>query len=329
MKVVITGANGFIGAALVHHFSAQGHEVVGLVQSFSHLWRLIDLDLDIHQGDVRRPESLVGVFAGAEWVVHAAGRLGEPGVPEDVYYDVHVTGTENVLRAVSADAPGARVLHISTPGVLGPLLAISPVTLPDETTPVAPSNPYERTKAVGEWVARQYAHKGMDIVIVRPEFVYGPGDVHVLGLFRMIQRGLFFYIGDGDNYCHPSYIDDVVNGMALCLVHGQSGETYHIAGERPERWRAFAGAIANALEVAPPRLHLPRSLAKAGALAGEVAGRVFGRTPPLSRTGVDFFSEDRGTSCAKARSELGYIPEVDIEQGTRLAVAWYRERGLL
>lgn len=328
-RIAITGANGFIGAALAHHFAARGDEIVGFVRDDSELWRLDDVAIELRYGDIRKPESLVGVFAGVDWVIHTAGKLGEAGVLEEVYYDVHVNGTRNVLQAVSAESPQARVLHISTPGVLGPLLRVSPTTFPDEATPIAPSNPYERTKAVGEWVAQQFTHDGLDIVIVRPEFVYGPGDVHVLGLFKMIGRGLFFYVGDGDNWCHPSYIDDVVNGMALALERGRSGEIYHITGERPERWRAFAEAIAVALDAKAPKWRVPRSLVLAGAIAGEEAGRLFGRKPPLSRTGVDFFSEDRGTSCVKAREELGYVPQIDIATGTRLAVEWYRERAML
>ncbi|MCO5196296.1 MAG: NAD-dependent epimerase/dehydratase family protein [Anaerolineae bacterium] len=328
-RIVITGANGFIGAALAHHFAAGGAEVVGFVRPDSELWRLDDVSLMLHTGDIRKPATLAGVFTGADWVIHTAGKLGEAGVPEEAYYDVHVNGTRNVLQAVSAESPSARVLHISSPGVLGPLLGISPTRFPDEATPIAPSNPYERTKAVGEWVAQQFAASGLDVVIVRPEFVYGPGDVHVLGLFKMIERGLFFYIGDGDNWCHPSYIDDVVRGMALALERGRSGEIYHITGERPQRWRAFAEAIASALDVKPPRIHVPRALVLAGAVAGEGLGKFIGRKPPLSRTGVDFFSENRGTSCVKARVELGYTPEIDIITGIRRAVAWYRERGLL
>ena len=329
MRIAITGANGFIGAALAHHFAARGDEIVGFVRPDSELWRLNDVPIELHHGDIRKPETLVGVFAGADWVIHTAGKLGEAGVPEAVYYDVHVNGTRNVLQAVSAESPGARVLHISTPGVLGPLPGGSPTTFPVEATPIAPSNPYERTKAVGEWMALQFAHDGLEVVVVRPEFVYGPGDVHVLGLFKMIERGLFFYVGDGDNWCHPSYIDDVVDGMALALEQGRSGEIYHITGEQPVRWRVFAEAIAAALDAKAPRLHVPRSLVLAGALAGEGVGRLFGPKPPLSRTGVDFFSENRGTSCVKAREEFGFDPQIDIKTGTRLTVAWYRQHAML
>ena len=120
MKIAITGANGFIGAALAHHFAARGDEIVGFVRPDSELWRLNDVPIELHHGDIRKPETLVGVFAGADWVIHTAGKLGEAGVPEEVYYDVHVNGTRNVMQAVSAESPHARVLHISTPGVLLP-----------------------------------------------------------------------------------------------------------------------------------------------------------------------------------------------------------------
>ena len=118
----------------------------------------------------------------------------------------------------------------------------------------------------------------------------------------MIERGLFFYIGDGDNWCHPSYIDDVVRGMALALERGRSSEIYHITGERPQRWRAFAEAIASRW-MSNHRVSTCHARSCWLVLAGEGWASLSAK-PPLSRTGVDFFSENRGTSCVKARVEL-------------------------
>ena len=199
----------------------------------------------------------------------------------------------------------------------------------DESSPLAPSNAYERSKALGEAVAAGFARDGLPLVVARPEFIYGPGDVHVLGLFRAIQRGLFFYIGDGTNTCHPTYVDDMVDGLLACLRRGAPGGVYHIAGPRPLPFRELAETIAAALGVPPPRRRVPVPLAWLGAAGLEAAGKLLGRDVPLSRTGVAFFSENRRSTYAKAERELGFVPRVELREGVERTVGWYRGEGLL
>jgi nucleoside-diphosphate-sugar epimerase len=231
--------------------------------------------------------------------------------------------------AASSKNERLRILHVSSAGVLGPIRNPREPEQMDETSPLAPSNAYERSKALAEQYAREYAAQGVPVLIVRPEFIYGPGDLHVLGLFRAIQQGLFFYMGDGQNTCHPTYIDDTVEGLICCLRQGRPGEAYHITGPRALTFRELAETIAGALGVPPPRRHVPVPLAWVGAVVLEAVGKLSGRSVPLSRTGVAFFSEHRRSTSTKAERELGFVPQVDLEQGIGRAAAWYREQGLL
>lgn len=323
-KVTITGATGFVGGALARAFCARGWRVVGVRRAGSQIPH--DLEIEWVEGDVLDLSSLGGgAFVGADAVIHAAGMLGRTGVPESAYSRLHVDGTRHVLDVVCHEAPGARVLYVSSPGVLGPIDG----TEADETTLLRPSNPYERSKAAAETVVRTYAARGMDVVIVRPEFIYGPGDTHVLGLFAAVQRGVFFYVGNGRSTCHPTYIDDAVDGMHLALEAGHSGEIYHITGPEPVTFETFGETIATALGVRAPWLRLPRWLAYGGAAGLELIGKLTGMTPPLSRTGVAFFSENRRFSWQKAHSELGYMPRYDLSTGVQQTVAWYQENGWL
>jgi nucleoside-diphosphate-sugar epimerase len=203
-----------------------------------------------------------------------------------------------------------------------------PVTM-DEASPLAPSNPYERSKAQAERYVHEFALQGLPVITGRTEFVYGPGDTHVLGLFRAIQRGIFFYAGNGRNTCHPTYIGDAVKGLLSCLRRGRPGEIYHVTGPRALTFHELAETIAKALGVPPPRWHIPVPLAQVGAAALELAGKLTGRPVPLSRTGVAFFSENRRSTSAKAERELGFVPLFDLEEGISRTVAWYREQGLL
>jgi nucleoside-diphosphate-sugar epimerase len=309
--------------------AAEGAEIRALARPNADRSALAELDVTWVEGDVTVPGSLRGFFEGADWVIHAAGMLGQAGVPEPFYHRLHVDGTRHVLAEAAETRDAAdgrpRVLYVSSPGVLGPITG-PPA---DETAPLAPSNPYERSKAAAEQVARQFAEDGLPVIIARPEFIYGPGDRHVLDLFRAIQRGLFFYVGNGRHTCHPTFIDDAVDGMLRCLQRGRLDHVYHITGPGSVTFRQLATTMAQALQVPPPRLVVPRWLAWLAAAGLELVGTVTGKAPPLSRSGVAFFSEDRRFSWQKANRELGYTPQVDLETGVRRTVAWYKEKGLL
>jgi nucleoside-diphosphate-sugar epimerase len=335
MKAVITGATGFVGGAIARRLVEEGLDVHVLARPTADLGRLAERPVTRISGDITEPATLTHAFDGTDWVIHAAGMLGRAGVAEETYVRVNAEGTRNVLAAVTeAQAAGRmpadlRVLHVGSAGVLGPLRRGDRATVFDETMPPVPSNPYERSKTLAENYAREFALSGLPVIIARPEFGYGPGDTHVLGLFQAIQRGVFFYIGGGRNTCHPTYADDMVDGLALCLWQGRPGEVYQIAGPRPVTFRELAETIARELGVAKPWVRVPRPLALAGAAALETAGNLMNRTMPLSRTAVAFFSESRRFSTTKARRELGYEPQVDLAEGVARTVAWYRTEGLL
>ena len=356
MKVLLTGATGFVGGAVARRLAAEGVELHALTLPGSDRSRLAGVPVTFHSGDITTPAGLDGLFDGATWVIHAAGMLGRAGVSAATYNRINAEGVGHVLAAVERawqqgrTAAGLRVLHVSSAGVLGPVrqagmkdeggrmssepplrdssFRLHPSSF-DESSPLAPSNAYERSKALGEAVAAGFARDGLPLVVARPEFIYGPGDVHVLGLFRAIQRGLFFYIGDGTNTCHPTYVDDMVDGLLACLRRGAPGGVYHIAGPRPLPFRELAETIAAALGVPPPRWRVPVPLAWLGAAGLEAAGKLLGRDVPLSRTGVAFFSENRRSTYAKAERELGFAPRVELRKGVERTVGWYRQEGLL
>jgi nucleoside-diphosphate-sugar epimerase len=215
---------------------------------------------------------------------------------------------------------------MSSPGVLGPVRG-APA---DEDAPLAPTNPYERAKAAAEEEVHAFEREhGARVVIVRPEFVYGPGDHHVLRLFQAIRRRRFFYIGTGRALCHPTYVDDAVRGVLAAFDRGALGRTYHVAGPRAVTIAELVTAIARALSVPPPRVHVPERAVRLAIRALRPAARAVGWTLPLDESGVDFFTFDRAFSIARARDELGWTPEIDVEEGSKRTAAWYEESELL
>ncbi len=325
MRVFITGASGFLGGSLARALAQEGAEIRALCRPATDRALLQDLPIAWYQGDVISRESLVNLFRGADWIIHAAGRLGQAGVSEDTYLNVNVDGTRNVMAEALATEGRSRVLHLSSPGVLGPT---GPHAL-GEDAPFVTTNPYERSKAAAERVVAEYAARGLPVVTARPGFVYGPGDRHVLGLFKSIERRRFFYIEGGRHLCQPTFVADAVGGMLACLRKGRVGEVYHLAGPQIVSFRELAETIASALSVPPPNLAMPRKLAMFLATALRALASVSGRTPALSPTAVAFFSEDRVVSWKKARDELGYLPRHDLPTGVAATAKWYREYGWL
>jgi nucleoside-diphosphate-sugar epimerase len=325
MRVIITGATGFLGGAVARALAEQGAEVHALARSTADRRVLEGIRVTWHEGDITVKESLSDLFEGAEWIVHAAGRLGQAGVPEEVYQRVNSAGTRNVMVAALATSNKPRVLHLSSTGILGPT-GREPAS---EDAPIAPTNAYERSKALAERVALEFAARGLPVVVARPGFVYGPGDRHVLGLFRAVQSSRFFYIDGGGHMCQPTFVADAVAGMLGCLRRGKTGQIYNLVGPNAVSFRQLGETMAAALGVQPPRWSLPRWLVMLGATGLEAVARINGGRPPLSRTGVAFFSEDRLFSWQKAHRELGYTPQHDLMTGLSISIAWYRRQGSL
>ncbi len=324
MRIAVTGATGFIGSALCRALQGAGHDVVALVRPNSDQLRIEDLNLTTRWADVSDETSLLMAFDGCDAVVHAAGRLGAFGISEEQYHQLHVEGTHNVMSAAQS-AEVKKVLYVSSPGVLGP----SEQEAKDESAEYAPTNRYERSKTEAELVVVEFAKIGLPVVIVRPEFVYGPGDTHVLELFKAVQKGRIFLIDGGQSYCQPTYIDDAVSGMMLALEIGRIGEIYHIAGQSALPMREFLGYIADAVGADQPTFSLPSKLLKPVATVAEKVGETVGIQPPLTPSAVDFFSTNYRFSTQKARVELGYRPTTAVKDGVKWAADWYREEGLL
>jgi nucleoside-diphosphate-sugar epimerase len=117
--------------------------------------------------------------------------------------------------------------------------------------------------------------------------------------------------------------------MLLCLTRGRVGEIYHITGPRPVSFRELGETMAAALDVRRPRLSFSKGLAMFGASGLQALAGLVDKEPPISRTGIDFFSEDRAFSWKKAHEELGYRPHVELKQGVQQSVTWYRQHDFL
>ena len=328
-RVLVTGGTGFIGQHLVHALLKRGTSVRVLVRSVGQdtARALAKRGAELVVGDVRDAQTLQAALQNVAGVFHLAGRLLVPGVPDAEYEQIHVTGTRNLLKAC-IDAEQLQVIvHCSTTGVLGP----TGTTKATEDAPYNPSTVYERTKTAGEQIANEIAQRyGLPMRIARPALVYGPGDLHLLGWFRAIQRGYYRIVGRGDNVLHPIYIDDLVDGLLRCAaVPTTSGRVYHLVGEQPLSIKDLAQSIARAVGRPLPRMHLPLSLALSAARVLEALPGIPPARLPLTRGRVAFMTQSRAYCGERAQRELQFAPQTKLEVGLRRTVAWYRSEGLL
>jgi dihydroflavonol-4-reductase len=231
MSNLVTGANGFVGAAVVRALIARGDPVRAMVRAGSNTVNLAGLPIEIVHGDVTDAESLQRAAAGCDTVLHVAAdyRLWAPD--ESAMYRTNIDGSVNVVEAAAA-AGVRRVVYTSSVAVLGIHADRSPA---DESTPVRFADmigPYKRSKFLAEQaVVRRAADLGLPLVTVNPSTPIGPGDFRPTPTGRIIvdaARGRMpAYVDTGLNVVH---VDDVANGHLLARDAGRPGERYILGG---------------------------------------------------------------------------------------------------
>ncbi|MBI3946625.1 MAG: NAD-dependent epimerase/dehydratase family protein [Armatimonadetes bacterium] len=326
MRVIVTGATGFLGARLVERLLARGESVRILARSRAKAKPLERLGAELVEGEITDREALRRAVRDVEVVHHLAGRLFAPGVPEAEYHRTHVEGTRALLAACREQTGLKRLVHCSTTGVLG----VTGDRPAGEDAPAAPTNAYEATKWQSELLVRTSQQEGFPATIVRPGLVYGPGDLHLLGFFRSVQRGWFRPIGSRAVWFHPIYVDDLVDAFILGAEHPLAvGECFHVAGREPVTVAGLAAAIAVVLDTALPRGVLPLPVARAAATLGGLLPARLKPLAPLTPSRLDFLTHSRVYDTGKAQRLLGFTADTGLHTGLIRAVAWYRERSLL
>jgi nucleoside-diphosphate-sugar epimerase len=337
--ILVTGGTGFLGQHLVRMLLAQGRRVRILARQLQKApsWRekrrekllnsLQQEGAELAWGDMTDIKAVRAAVSGVEQVFHLAGRLFIWGAPEQEYIDLHIEGTRGLLEACIHEGTLRAFVHCSSTGVLGPT-ENGPLS---EDAPVRPSNIYEATKAEAEQLALEaHSSAGLPVVAARPGLVYGPGDLHLLSWFRAIQRRYFRFVGSGDNQYHPVYVQDTVRGMLLCAESAAAtGRIYHLVGKEPASIRKLSEVIAETLSttINPRGLNI-RAAYAAASIIERLPGRA-GEPPLLTRSRVRFMTENRLYSGDRARKELNFSPEMDLDSGMKCTVEWYRREGLL
>lgn len=329
MKIVVTGASGFIGARLAALAAQRGDDVVAIGRinnpvEARRAQTLADAGIALLDVDIGDTAGLRRALAGADHVFHLAAAQHEANVGEDYFRRINVEGTRNILEA-AAEGGVARFVHGSTIGVYG-----SAVTGElSESSPTRPDNIYGVTKLEGERVALGFNAK-LPVTAIRISETYGPGDNRLLKLFKAVDRKRFFMIGSGLNVRQLIFVDDLIDGMRLAAESARApGEVFVLAGAETLTTRQTVETIAAALGVVPSSLRVPIWPFLALAVAMEKTMTPLGLQPPLHRRRLDFFRKSFHFSLRKAKEVLGFEPRTPFAEGARMTAQWYRENGLL
>ena len=322
--VLISGATGFVGEALALRLAHSGHIVHALYRSEAKTAALNHKNIKLFKGDLTDPATIDRAMKGCGQVYHLAAFAAVWTPDPEQIYKQNVQGTVNILE--SARKHGVkRIVHTSTAGVFGPSAARNI----SEKNPISDSHfiHYDRSKSLAELKVRTYVNEGMDVVVVNPTRIFGPGK---LGDSNGVTRLIVDYIagkwhvipGNGRSIGNYVYIDDVVEGHLLAMENGRAGEQYLLGGSN----LSFNEFFSILKEETGHRFYLIRvplfigiSIASIMLLIAKLTGRMPLITPGLLRR----YSHHWGVSSEKAGKELGYDP-VGFRIGLRKTLEWWQ-----
>lgn len=324
---LVTGATGFVGAAVARALAARGHRLRLLVRKGSERSNLSGIAAELVTGDLADPAGFAAAVQGCRYVFHVAAdyRLWVPDVA--AMRRVNVDGSVGLLRAAAA-AGVERCVYTSSVAALGLTKDGGPG---DEATPVdeaALIGAYKRSKYDAEQAVRALAAAGQDIVIVNPSTPVGPGDVKPTPTGQMVldaARGRMpAYVNTGLNVVH---VDDVAEGHVAALAHGRRGEAY-ILGSENLMLRDLLVMIAAQSRRRPPVVRLPVAPLMPLAWAMERVAALTGKTPLMTPDVLRMARKKMFFSSAKAIAELGYTPR-PAREAVADALDWFATRGML
>jgi nucleoside-diphosphate-sugar epimerase len=318
-RVFVTGARGFIGAALADRFAAMGAEVRGVDV-------VADADRGIVAGDVGAPGPWQDHAEGSDLVIHTAAIVSMRGTDPRAVWRVNALGTRNVIDA-AARAGAARLVHLSSVTVFG-------FAFPDgvdEAYPTEPNGvPYVDTKIASEaLVLRAHAAGEQAATIVRPGDVYGPRSRPWTILpVAEIRRRRMVLPARGRGIFSPVFIDNLVDGIVLAATReAGAGGVFTLTDGTGVTTREFFGHYARLLRRPLPTM--PTAPAVRLAAVAAAAARAARQETEVNAAAARYLARTGTYSIARARDVLGYAPAIDLASGMERTAAWLRAEGLV
>ena len=307
MKILVTGAGGYIAARLANQLAESGKQVRAMVRS-KESKLLQHPNIEIVRADILDKESLDKATKDISQIFHIAALANNWAKNEKQFFDVNVSGTENVIEAARKNSVG-RIVMTSTAGTIGHSLNNEPVH-ENIFEPQAFYSGYEKSKHDAEKLIFKMAKEGQDIVIVNPTRVFGPGPLvksnSVTKIIHKYVNGKWrFQPGTGNEIGNYAYIDDVIQGHFLAMEKGRAGERYILGGENAS-YSQFINSIADVHGKKYGLLKIPLGVFNVYGGFSDFLADTFSIEPMITKNWVKKYRQNWIVSTAKAENELGY-----------------------
>lgn len=325
--ILITGATGFVGNHLCGSLLQKGYALRALLRPGSRVDDLPYPEVERVLGNPFNPESLKDAFAGVEAVIHCAGAL--KGLGYEDYYRGNVLYTRNLLQAAKTCAPGLRkFVFISSQAAAGPSKRAFPDAI--AKTEAHAENPvsfYGATKLDAE---HEIEESGLPYVILRPSSIYGPKDHEFFPLFKMAKKGFLVLPGNGKNLLNLIHVKDFIKAIELGLESTLTHEKYHLCGPGIFSQLELARAAFKATGRKGVILKIPAWIARGFGYFNSFLGLISGKPLLLNHQKIrEALQEAWVLDSSKARIELGFHPEIGLQEGFAETFKWYLKEGWL
>jgi UDP-glucose 4-epimerase len=323
MKILLTGATGFIGRHLARALVGEGYEVHCLVRN-PELKCKLPSNVNIFYGDLTKIREMPECLEGVEVVIHAAAQLGHYGIPRDTYRAVNHRATVDLLE-MSIEHHARQFIFCSTPFVVGLGERLS-----SEDASYAPKGDYSESKALAEQSIQRKSPGKIHYTILRTNYVYGPGDTRRILLYKGIMRKHFVLTTSGRAHLQPTYVSDVVDGFLLAINNEKAyGQIINLGGEECTV-QDYLECIAKAVHSRLVKINIGYPLSVLGACTIDFISRLFFRKSGfVTKSRIDFLSLDHSCKIEKAEKFLHYKPRVSLEEGIDRTIRWAQEKGYL
>jgi dihydroflavonol-4-reductase len=328
MRVLVTGANGFLGIHICRQAKEQGWEAAAFILKGTPRKSLDQLGIPVFEGDLLYPDSMQNAFEGQEIVFHTAGLTDEWLADPSLIFRVNVDGTRNVCK-LALRSGVRRVLCTSSAVACG---SAPKGGLADEESPwdLSKTGPYSVSKHEAEQVVREFSRQGLDVVILCPHQIIGPGDhkpsTPGKTIIEVINRRSPFYVNVESQFVG---VQDVARAHITAAQKGRSGQRYILAGPEPVSMKAFFNELSRLAGTRPPKVALPLWILFIVACITHAISHLITRRPPLMTVGNARLLYKRMVfSTRRAAQDLDFAPQ-SYEIPLKQAVDWFRDNGRL
>lgn len=324
-RVLVTGGTGFIGPHVVAALIEQGFRPRVLVRSTSNVAQLTALGAESFVGGLDDPDRLAQAVEGVATVIHLAAVTRARS--EHEYYQVNAEGTRNLINAVRAAHPRPRrFIYVSSLAAAGPAVDGTPVRVQDVPRPITA---YGRSKLLGEEACLAVPSE-IEVVILRPPAVYGPGDRDLFRCFQMARYGILPVPSGPTRWVQFIHVHDLMNALLCAVTATHAGGVYHVAEPQPYAWGQITDWLAKAVGRQVWAVRVPPWGVRAAAAVSEFGAAMIGRATIFNREKAEELLAP-GWLCETeaVKRDLGFEVRIPLPQGLVGTASWYREQGWL